>query len=259
MALLDEIARVTREKVAQKKGAAALSRLRSKITDRAPTRGFLAALSSEGGGLRLIAEIKKASPSKGMLRASFDPVEIAKIYEKGGASALSVLTEERYFLGALSSLDAVSSSVSLPILQKDFILDEFQLYEARALGADAVLLIVALLGLSQLSDYYHLARELSLDVLVEVHDEAELEKVIAWAPLIGVNNRNLRDFCTDLATTFRLIKTIPDDRTVVSESGIHSREQMAQLQACGVDAVLVGESLMRSEKIEEKIKALLGK
>lgn len=259
MTLLDDILTAKRESLHRKKGKRYLQEIQSKIADADPTRGFERALSvRQEGSPRLIAEIKKASPSKGVIREKFHPVEIAKIYEGGGAAALSVLTEEHFFLGSPSYLGEVRSQVSLPLLQKDFILDEIQVYEARAWGADAILLIAAFLERRQAKDYFDLARELRLDVLLEIHTERELEGIIEWAPLIGVNNRDLRTFVTDLKTTFRVLREIPDDRTVVSESGIHSRKEVEQLYDAGVDAILVGESLMASDRIEEKMKELLG-
>ncbi len=260
MTLLDDIIKVKQESVHRKKGKRFLQEMRSRIADTGPTRPFEKALSvTDPDAPRLIAEIKKASPSKGVIRDNFRPVEIAKIYEEGGAAALSILTEEHYFQGDLSYIQEVRSSVFLPILQKDFILDECQIYEARAVGADAVLLIAALLEGGQMLDYFHLARNLSLDVLIEVHNEKELEGVIAWAPLIGINNRDLRTFETDLSTTFRLLREIPDDKMVVSESGIRSREEVSRLLDAGVDAMLIGESLMASHQIGEKMAALLGR
>lgn len=260
MTLLDDILKSKRDSIRRKKGKGYLLELRSKIADAEPTRRFERALSvREEGAPRLIAEIKKASPSKGMIRENFQPVEIAKIYEGGGAAALSVLTEEHFFLGKPAYLGEVRSQVHLPLLQKDFILDELQVYEARAWGADAVLLIAALLEAGQARDYFHLAGELGLDVLVEVHTEKELEKSVEWATLIGINNRDLKTFETDLKTTLRIIKEIPDDRTAVSESGIHSRKEVEQLYEAGVDAILVGESLMASDKIQDKMKELLGR
>jgi len=260
MTLLDEIIKDKREVVSRKKGRQSLRAMKHRISDREPTRGFLAALSAPCElAPHLIAEVKKASPVKGILREEFNPVEIARLFEGEGASALSVLTEEHYFLGSLSSLDQIRDEVVLPILQKDFILDEFQIYEARALGADAILLIVALLDRHQLADYFQTARGLSLDTLVEIHTALELEGIIEWAPLIGINNRNLQTFETNLATTLCLIRDIPDGRIVVSESGIHSHKEMRQLYEAGVDAALVGESLMVANNMTEKMKELLGR
>ncbi|MFQ5779529.1 MAG: indole-3-glycerol phosphate synthase TrpC [Nitrospiria bacterium] len=259
MAFLEEILRVKREAVRSRKGRGYLQELRSRIADADPTRRFQKALSHRGGGSpRLIAEIKRASPSRGLIRETFEPVEIAQIYEEGGASALSILTEEHFFLGDPSTLQAVRSKVPLPLLQKDFIIDAIQIYEARSWGADAILLIAALLDKSEAKDYFDLAGDLSLDVLFEVHTEKEIEQIVEWAPLVGINNRDLKTFKTDLDTTFRLLKEIPEDRTVVSESGIRSRRDVEALFEAGVDAILVGESLMASERIEDKMKELLG-
>lgn len=259
MSILQKIASEKRESVQGRKGRSYLKKIRSTIADADDTRPFRDALIRlDEGTPKLIAEVKKASPSKGIIREDFDPIEIAQVYEEGGASALSVLTEEHYFLGSPDYLESVRQKVRLPLLQKDFIVDELQVYEGRAWGADAILLIVALLEKTQLKDYFDLASELSLAVLVEIHTEAELEKVLEWAPIIGINNRDLETFETNLETTFRLLSEIPHERTVVSESGIHMREEVERLGAAGVDAILVGESLMASERIGEKMKALIG-
>ncbi|MDC4204623.1 MAG: indole-3-glycerol phosphate synthase TrpC [Candidatus Manganitrophus sp.] len=264
MTFLDDILKVKRESVQRRKGRSALQELRSRIADAEPTRRFQKALRErQEGAPRLIAEIKKASPSKGIIREKFQPVEIARIYEGEGAAAVSVLTEEHFFLGKPSYLKEVRSAIALPLLKKDFILDEFQVYEARAWGADALLLIAALLERQQAIDYFHLARELSLDILVEVHDEKELEQVVDWAPVIGINNRDLRTFKTDLETTFRLLREIPSilrkDRVVISESGIHSRKEVERLYDAGVEAMLIGETFMVAEKMADKMKELLGR
>ncbi len=259
MSVLDQIVSEKRLAVQGRKGRAYLQKLRSEISDAEETRRFEKALTRQESRFpHLIAEVKKASPSKGIIRKDFHPVSIAKIYENGGATAISVLTEDRYFLGDPSYLHRIREKVALPLLQKDFILDELQVYEARAWGADAILLITALLETSQIKDYFDLARELTLDVLVEVHTERELEKIISWAPVIGINNRDLNTFKTNLETTFRLLSEIPAERTVVSESGIRSRDEMERLGDAGISAVLIGETLMASEHIEDKIKVLLG-
>lgn len=256
---MSDILRHKRAEVAGRKSAARASELRARIADAEPTRGFEAVLARRGDApIRLIAEIKKASPSKGLIRADFDPVSIAKTYAAAGAHALSVLTDRAFFQGDLAYLAAVRGAVSLPILEKDFVLDEFQVCEARALGADAVLLIAAALDGGQLREYAHLARELGLSVLVEVHDEAELERVVDDATLIGINNRNLATFETDLATTERVLRERPGDRTFVSESGIASRDDVRRLSELGVDAVLIGETFMRAPVIEEKVRELMG-
>jgi len=211
-----------------------------------PPRGFQRALTGYAG-LSMIAEAKKASPSKGVICADFDPVKIAQSYEQGGAQAISVLTDEKFFQGSLDYIPIVRQAVKLPVLRKDFIIDEQQIVQAGKFGADAILLIAAILDPVQIRDYLAMAKELGMDVLVEVHDEQELEKsLIAGSQLIGINNRNLRDFTVDLQTTFRLQKQIPAQIPVVSESGIKSHDDMKRLADHGVEAVLVGESLMRA-------------
>ena len=258
MTILTEIAAAKRAAVRARKGRRYLGALRRRIEDAGPVRPFQAALKEESGEVpRLIAEVKHASPSKGVIRKDFDPVAIAQTYAAGGAAAVSVLTETDYFLGDPDDLRRIRGKIVLPILQKDFILDDIQVYEGRAWGADAILLIAALLERNQIRDYFDLAQSLSLAVLVEVHTERELEGVIEWAPVIGINNRDLTTFKTDIETTFRLLREIPAGRTIVSESGIAAREQMVRLREAGVDAVLIGESLMASERIEDKIRALL--
>lgn len=223
-------------------------------------RGFAAALRSahESGWTAVIAEVKKGSPSKGVIRADFDPIDIAMTYEAHGASCLSVLTDEKFFLGNLRFLGLIRERVGLPLLRKDFLIDPYQVYEARAAGADAVLLIAAILTTDQLAELAGVARELSLDVLMEVHDEADLAKALATdCKLIGINNRDLRSFVTDLAVTERLIPGIPADRFVVSESGIYTRADIDRLLAAGAGGFLVGESLMREEDIGAKLDELL--
>jgi indole-3-glycerol phosphate synthase len=224
-----------------------------------PARGFREALAG-GEEIRLIAEVKKASPSKGVIREDFDPVKIARTYEESGASCLSVLTEKKFFQGRLGYLDDIGKDVRLPLLRKDFIIDEYQIYETRTAGADALLLIVACLGHHQLEDYLGLAGRLGLDVLIEAHTYKELDRVLlTGARLVGINNRDLATFKVDLQTTLELLKDIPDDCIVVSESGINTREDVLMLHKAGVDAILVGESLMREKDIGKKVKELLGK
>ena len=262
MGLLTQIIEEKHAEVNSRKSRAYFQDVKSRVNENLEIdrcRGFEKALSEKSGRFpNLIAEVKKASPSKGIIREDFDPLTIARIYEAGGAAALSVLTEQRYFLGDPAYLRAIRSQVSLPILQKDFILDEMQVYEARLWGADAILLIVAILDPAQIKDYFDLAQSLSLDVLVEIHSEKELEKVIEWAPIIGVNNRDLSTFETKIDTTFRLLLEIPRDRTIVSESGIKTRGEIALLGESGVHAVLIGETFMASEHIDEKMKSLFG-
>ncbi|CAK8712065.1 Indole-3-glycerol phosphate synthase [Candidatus Electronema halotolerans] len=211
-----------------------------------PPRGFMQALI-DAPGVAIIAEAKKASPSKGVIRPDFDPQEIARNYAAGGAQAMSVLTDRDFFQGAIDYIPLVRSTVALPVLRKDFILDSIQIDEAAAYGADAVLLIAALLERGEMEDLRLQAEEAGMDVLIEVHDEVELEKTLAaGVRLVGINNRNLKDFTVSLETTFRLKRLIPVEIPVVSESGIASREDMLRLKEAGVKAALIGESLMRS-------------
>ena len=212
----------------------------------APPRGFCKALTVFAG-IALIAEAKKASPSKGVICADFDPVAIARQYQAGGAQAMSVLTDVDFFQGSISYIPLVRDAVDLPVLRKEFIIDPLQIREASLYGSDAILLIAAILDVTQMHDFRQMAEELGMDVLVEVHDEAELESALAaGSRLIGVNNRNLNDFTVDLNTTFRLQRLIPADIPVVSESGISTKDDMARLREAGIAAALIGESLMRS-------------
>ena len=232
--------------------------LKAKLKDPPSTRDFRTALDTPNR-VNLIAEVKKKSPSKGVLREDFDPVAIAKTYAKAGASAVSVLTDAHFFDGRLAYLTEIRRTVNLPLLRKDFTVDAYQIYQARLAGADAILLIVGILTLAQLREFIQIAQSLNLASLVEVHTEEELEHALrADAEIIGVNNRNLVTFQTDIATTFRLIKSIPADKLVVSESGIYTREDVESLRQAGVDAILVGESLMRSPDVERKTAELLG-
>lgn len=222
-----------------------------------PIRGFRLAL--EGPGIGVIAEFKRRSPSAGLLREDAAIARIAASYERGGASAMSVLTEEHNFEGSLADLHAARAACELPLLRKDFVVDPYQLYEARAAGADAVLLIVAALSVSDLALLHDTAEGLGLDVLVEVHDSKELEAAVAsGAGLIGVNNRDLRDFSVDISRTSQLLREMPPDTTVVSESGISTPDQLRELEAQGVAAVLVGETLMRASDPEEELRILRG-
>lgn len=223
-------------------------------------RGFAKALAdaSASGWTAIIAEVKKGSPSKGVIRADFDPLAIAEIYELNGATCLSVLTDEHFFLGHLGYLTLIREQVRLPLLRKDFIFDPYQIYQARLAGADAILLIAAMLDLRKIEDFAGLARELSMDVLLEVHDQAELDMALRTdCRLIGINNRNLRTFVTDLATTERLAFQVPDDRMVVAESGIEGRPDIVRLRRSGAQAFLIGESLIREDDIGAKLRELL--
>ena len=224
-------------------------------------RGFQAALlnSLSSGWTPIIAEGKKGSPSKGVIRPDFDPLQIAQTYQENGATCLSVLTDEHFFLGHLSYLALIREQVSLPLLRKDFIFDPYQIYQARAAGADAVLLIAAMLELPQLRDFASLAEELSMDVLLEVHDERELEMALQTdCQMIGINNRDLRSFVVDISTSERLAAMIPQGRIVVAESGITRRDEIVRLMENGLHAFLIGESLMRERDIGEKLRELLG-
>ena len=256
--ILDEIVAYKKEELAETKRGASLADQKKRAADAGPLRGFGAALTATGG-IKLIAEVKKASPSKGVIREDFDPVRIAATYQEAGATCLSVLTEKKYFQGSLEYLGAIRRAVGLPLLRKDFIVDEYQIFEARAAGADAILLIAASLDRRQLEDYLGIAGNLGLDVLVESHTVKELDKTLhAGARIVGINNRDLTRFTVSLQTTFDLLRDIPEDRIVVSESGIQSRDDVVRLEKAGVDAVLVGESLMREKDMGRKVKELLG-
>lgn len=257
--ILKKIITRKREELAACIAAKPLADVRSRAADMPPTRGFEAALrrSVASGHTAIIAEVKKGSPSRGVIRADFDPLDIARTYQANGATCLSVLTDEHFFLGRLDYLTRIREAVSLPLLRKDFIFDAYQVYEARSAGADAVLLIAAMLELPQLLDFCALARDLSLDVLLEVHDEAEMETALRTdCTLIGVNNRSLRTFVTDLGTTGRLARMMPPERMLVAESGITSRADIRRLTGDGAAAFLVGESLMREADIGAKLREL---
>lgn len=214
-----------------------------------------ALLPAQNGRIRVIAEIKKASPSKGVIRKDFNHLEIAETYEKNGASALSVLTDRNFFQGNIDYLSEIRHHVSIPLLRKDFVFDEYQIFEARGYGADAVLLIAAVLDDKELHDFVELAFNLGMAPLVEVHDEAELERTLKTrAELIGINNRDLQTFKTDMNTTIRLIDRIPDDKIVISESGIKTKDDVNFLKNAGVDAFLIGEALMREADIGKKLR-----
>jgi indole-3-glycerol phosphate synthase len=248
--------------LARAKSDAPLEEIVARIADlEDQPRGFEAAIVNAcgSGWTPIIAEVKKGSPSKGVIRADFDPLDIAQIYQENGATCLSVLTDEHFFLGHLSYLALIREQVSLPLLRKDFIFDPYQIYQARAAGADAILLIAAMLELSQLRDFAAIARELSLDVLLEVHDEAEMETALKTdCNLIGINNRNLRSFEVDVTTSERLAKLVPAGRLVVAESGINTRQEIVRLTEEGLHAFLIGESLMREADIGAKLQELVG-
>jgi len=248
------------EEVVARKANCSSGEIKSRAIDNPePTRGFTAAIKQRvgDGKLAVIAEVKKASPSKGVIRENFHPAEIAVSYEKAGATCLSVLTDEKYFQGTDQYLIDARAACSLPVLRKDFMIDPYQVYEARAMGADCILLIVACLEDTQMQDLSFLAAELGLDVLVEVHDREELERgLMLRTPLIGVNNRNLHTFETSLQTTLDLQPDIFHDRTIVTESGIHTPEDVSIMRRHGVFTFLVGEAFMVAEDPGEKLAEL---
>jgi indole-3-glycerol phosphate synthase len=254
--ILDKILSTKKREVARHKKAVRLSSLLECIARRQAPLAFAEAL--KGDGIKLIAEVKKASPSKGILRLNFDPIALAKTYAENGAAAISVLTDAEYFQGSPEHLTAIRRAVSLPLLRKDFIYDEYQVYESAAYGADALLLIAAILEPKQLEKLMAVSRSLRLGCLVEVHDENELKIALdAGAEIIGINNRNLKTFEVDLNTTRRLLPYIPENKIVVSESGINQREDIKKLENWGVDAVLVGEALVTASNILKKMKELM--
>lgn len=257
--ILERIVDTKRQEIAAARQAKPESELRAALLDAPPVRDFLAALTGTGS-IRLIAEVKKASPSKGMIREDFQPVEIATIYQQHGAAAISVLTDQPYFQGCLQYLTEIRAAVEIPLLRKDFILDCYQLLEARAAGADAVLLIAECLDDESLHRLHEETLQLGMTPLVELYEPANLPRVLACgARLIGVNNRDLRTFEVDLQHTVRMRRQVPRDRLLVGESGIHTADDVRMLQAAGVDAILVGESLMASPDIGAAVDRLLGR
>ncbi len=259
---LERICAETRAAIARRRAETGIDALRQRIgaADNAP-RGFGLALKERvaAAGFALIAEIKKASPSSGLIRPDFDPAALARAYDAGGATCLSVLTEPRFFRGAPEHLRAVRAAVDLPILRKDFILDPWQVYESRAMGADAVLLIMAALTDTEARELEALARALDMDVLAEVHDPRELERALGLeTPLIGINNRNLKTLQTDIKVTIDLAPHVPPDRFLIAESGISSPDDVRRLVAAGAHCFLVGESLMRERDVAAATRALLG-
>ena len=256
--ILDEICEYKREEVNQAKQAVPQAALEERIQEVRPARDFRAALRTPG--ISLIAEVKLASPTKGVFLDDTDPVDLGQLYEEAGAHALSVLTDEKYFKGSLSTLSALHGRVQIPCLRKDFILDDYQIYEARAAEADAILLIVRCLDDQQLADYGALARELGMAALVETHNAHEIERALeADAHIIGINNRDLSSFTVDLNLTLELKKLVPGGKVLVSESGIFNREDAKMLENGGVDAILVGEALVTSGDIMSKVKELIGR
>jgi indole-3-glycerol phosphate synthase len=261
--ILDRIVAVKREEVAAAKAGVPAAALRAQAEARTDVRAFEPALRAKlaAGDAGVIAEVKKASPSKGVLREHFVPAEIAASYQRGGAACLSVLTDQRFFQGSAAYLQQARAACALPVLRKDFIVDAYQVDEARVMGADCILLIVACLADGQLAELEMQARSLGMDVLVEVHDAAELERALRCTrtPLVGVNNRNLRSFEVSLATTLDLLPRVPADRLLVTESGIGTRADIARLRAAGVHAFLVGEAFMRADDPGAALAALFAR
>ena len=257
--ILRKILARKREEVAERRARVSLGSLEQRITGQGDTRGFARAMQSRvaAGDAAVIAEVKKASPSKGVIREDFNPEQIAPSYERGGATCLSVLTDIDFFQGSDAYLQQARSACSLPVLRKDFTVDSYQVVEARAIGADAVLLIVAALEQGQMLELAHTAQEVGVDVLVEVHDRAELERALELStPLIGINNRDLHTFDMRLETTLDLLPYIPSDRLVITESGIHTRDDVALMRERDVHAFLVGEAFMRAAEPGEKLREL---
>ncbi|QDT66523.1 indole-3-glycerol phosphate synthase TrpC [Calycomorphotria hydatis] len=256
--ILDKIVATKREEIAAAKSKRPLQDLEKTVADAPPVRDFVASMQA-APLIGLIAEVKKASPSAGLIREDFDPVEIARTYEKHGASCISVLTDEQYFQGHLDFLTSVREAVQIPVLRKDFILDPYQVYEARAAGADAVLLIAECLDDADLRTLSSTISDLGMHALVEIHDTDNLKRVLQIAPvLLGINNRDLRTFHTDLNHTIKLLPQVPAGTLLVSESGIRTHADVLRLKDAGCGGILVGESLMRSADIGEAVDALMG-
>lgn len=257
--ILDKIVAVKREEVAAAAKRKSLAAVRFDAESRVLTRDFVGAMRGKiaAGQAAVIAEIKKGSPSKGVLREDFIPADIAQSYAEFGAACLSVLTDQQFFQGCVDFLKQARASCQLPVLRKDFMVDAYQIYESRAMGADAILLIAACLDDAQMKDFEQIARSLDMAVLVEVHDAAELERALKLkTPLVGVNNRNLKTFEVSLDTTLTLMRDIPKDRLLVCESGIHTRDDVLRMGAAGVNAFLVGEAFMRAKEPGEALAAL---
>jgi len=256
--ILDKIVDNKLREVAQRRKEVSLVALKSRIATLAPTKDFKKVISSSRR-INIIAEIKKSSPSAGLIREDFDPAKLATTYENNGASAISVLIDKKFFSGSPKNLTKARIISSLPILAKEFILDEYQIYEARVLGADAILLIARILDREDLRKYLDSASRLGLACLVEIHEEKEWEKIEDLpVDIVGINNRNLANFKVDLKMSFNLVKRIPSDKIVVSESGINSRENIDRLREAGVRAFLIGETLLKSKDVGEKLRELLG-
>ncbi len=249
--ILDKIVQVKYAEVAERQVKVPQVELLARVAGLPITRDFKAAIAGKES-VSLIAEVKQASPSKGLICRDFDPVRLAGQYHAGGAAAISVLTDEQFFRGSLDFLSLIRAKVALPLLRKDFVIDSYQIVEARAAGADALLLIARILAPSQLQEFISQAAELGLAALVEVHDEQELaQSIAAGATIIGINNRDLATFNTDLAVTLRLAQAVPLGYVLVSESGIHAAQDVKRMQAAGIDAVLVGEALAKADNVVE--------
>jgi indole-3-glycerol phosphate synthase len=260
MGILDGIVLKKKERLAAAKSAFSLTDLKIKIRDVDAPRDFTGAIKRRPNRkISLIAEIKRASPSKGIIKKDFDHLSLARFYEEGKVDAVSILTEEDFFQGSLSFLSEVKQVMTKPVLRKDFIFDEYQIYEARAHNADAILLIAAILETNQALEYLHIARDLGLAVLFEAHNYQELEMALRLdCDIIGINNRDLKTLTIDLRTTFKLKKEIPPHKIVVSESGIKTREDVLKIEEAGIDAMLIGTSLMETDDIDKKINELQG-
>jgi indole-3-glycerol phosphate synthase len=256
--ILDRIVADKIEELKDVKARLPESEIRAMLAESRPVKDFAAALLNPDA-VSIIAEVKKASPSKGLIRPDFDPVTIARTYEENGARAVSVLTEKKYFKGDIGYLKWISGSIGIPVLRKDFIFDDYQVYEARANGADAFLLIASILEKDHMEDLYLLGKELGMEAVAEAHDEDDLEKILGLTfKIIGINNRDLKSFEVDIKNTEYLIEDIPMDRIVVSESGISTRDDLTFLKSVGADAALIGEALMREADFGRKLRELTG-
>lgn len=256
--ILAEICDTKRREVDETRQRVPESELQARLKDAPPVRDFILALR-DAPGIGLIAEVKKASPSAGLIRDDFDPVAIARIYESAGAACISCLTDEPYFQGRLEYLTAIREQVGIPVMRKDFLLDRYQVFEARAAGADCILLIAECLEDCHLRELYFLASELGMEALVEVYEPENMERVLKLdPPLVGVNNRNLRTMVTDLSHTIELGAQLPEGTFLVSESGIRTRADVERLMFAGIHGILVGETLMRQDDIAAKVRELIG-
>lgn len=257
--ILQKILQTKQEEIAARSARLSLEQLRAQTAQASPVRGFMRAMQAKivQGQPAIIAEIKQASPSKGVIRPDFDPPAIARSYAQAGAACLSVLTDAQYFQGHESYLQAARAACDLPVIRKDFIIDPYQVYEARVIGADCILLIVSALDDAALANLYKLATDLGMDVLIEVHNEAELQRALCLnAPLIGINNRNLRTFVTSLDTTLAMLPQVPNEVLLVTESGIHTQADVALMREHKVHAFLVGEAFMRAPDPGNELKKL---